>query len=52
MSALSNLKHQEIAECFRSAEVRTVCIFNDLYNETLYTLLLGQSLKINVFSAK
>ena len=44
-----DIKHEEIAECFRSHKARIASFLNGLKNKPLNTLIREESLKINVF---
>ena len=48
-SALSDLKHEAIAECFKSDKARTASFLNGLKNKSLNTLIRKEISKINVF---
>ena len=50
-SALSNLKHEAIVECFRSDKAHTANFFSDLRNKPPNMLICFESLEINVFYA-
>ena len=50
-SALSDLKHEAITECFRLHKARTTSFLNDFRNEPFYTMIREESLKINAFQA-
>ena len=45
-SALSDMKHEAIAECFGSDKVRTASFVNVLQNGPLYTLIPNGSMAI------
>ena len=47
-----DLKHNAIAECFRSDKARTASFFNGLKNKSLHTLIREESLKIYVSKAQ
>ena len=48
-SALSDIKYEAIAECFRPDKARIARFLNGLKNKPLNTLISEESLKINVF---
>ena len=48
-SALSDIKHDAIAERFKSVKARTASFLNGLKSKPLHTLIGKESLKINVF---
>ena len=47
-SALSDIEHKVIAECFRSDKAHTVSFLNGLKNKPL-NMLICKGLKINIF---
>ena len=44
----SDLKHEAIAECFRSYRARTASFLNDFKHESINMLIREESLKITV----
>ena len=47
-SALLDIKHEAIAECFKSDKARTASFLNGLKNKPLITLIREESLKIKL----
>ena len=51
-NALSDIKHEAIAECFSSNKARTARFLNSLKNKSFNMPIHKESLKINVFEAE